>query len=70
MGPLEFMGNASYKTEWVHLFFVADDANKLEWTHYVLWQVLPISLNGPIIFMAGAANKLERAHYVLWQVLS
>jgi hypothetical protein len=34
-----------------------------------LWQVLPISLNGPIIFMAGAADKLELAHIYLWQVL-
>jgi hypothetical protein len=34
MGPLLFMANASYKTEWVHLFFVASDANKLKWTHY------------------------------------
>jgi hypothetical protein len=49
---------------------MAGAANKLNWAHLFLWQVLLIRLIGPIIFMAGAANKLEWAHYVLWQVLA
>ena len=63
---------------------MAGAADKLELAHLFLWQVLPISLNGPIIFMAdtvynikrahlffiaGAADKLELAHLFLWQVL-
>ena len=51
------------------IIFMAGAADKLEWAHYILWQVPIMSLNGPIIFMAGAADKLEWAHYVLWQVL-
>jgi hypothetical protein len=57
---------------------MAGAADKLELAHLFLWQVLPISLNGPIIFMAdtaynikwahlffiaGAANKIDWAHY-------
>ena len=46
------------------LFFITDATNELEWAQpeLLLWQMLSMSLNGPINFMEGASNTNEWAH--------
>jgi hypothetical protein len=63
MGLLFFMAGAINKFEWAHYLLSQMLPMSLNGPIYIFWQLLPISLNGLIIFMSGATNKIECAYY-------